>query len=238
MTDMGKRTLLKIVITLIIFLIGGIAVYQFWWVPKRKAELNLLKTSLENLQKITSLKYQAWSSVNGVVTKTNIWRKTISGEERGRTELLAPNTDELQMIVIGDTLNNEIFYYRPTTNIARRKTIGDDELRDSEGGTASFAREWTLIMESNPSILGKEIIGDREYIVVKTKNGEKEIKQWKSWIWTAYGIPVREMALDRDYRGIETGRDNVEVNVDIPDDVFTLPAGAQVVPFSQEEAVK
>jgi len=158
---------------------------------------------------ITSVKYDMEITAPGTpATTTKIWMKT----NKMRSEM----TFEGQtMITLLNVDNQTMYLYYPDQNMAIKMAYEQPE---------SAMEEAQSIPDYNPTIIGTETLDGKVCLVVEyTVNGTTA----KMWIWEEYGFPIRVETTTAEGTIIIVYK-NIEFT-DIPDNVFELPEGVQIM---------
>lgn len=159
---------------------------------------------------IASVKYDLLITGPGAPTMTQkIWVK----KNKMRTE----TTQEGEtVIILMDIDAGTMYMYIPAQNIAMKI--------DFDPTTKSAMEEVKSIPNYNPEIVGTESIDGKVCLVVEYTVEEATTKVW---IWEEHGFPIRmEMTTTAGKTTVEYK--NIEF-VDIPDSMFELPSGVQVI---------
>lgn len=210
-------------VILIIFISGLFFIYQYKKISKEAVDIKFLNEILDKAKDINSIKYQFLIYSDGkLILKYNIWRKGENNKEKLKIEK-EPLQDENKIIELWNAAEDLLLYFEPEKNIAKGKNI--DELY-TEGTKESLFRELANIKKEKPVILGREILDGKECIIIKNLSKEGELTRW---VWIEYGLPIKTISGDST---VEFRSKNIEVNIEIPDDIFELPTGVQIVPFN------
>lgn len=214
-------------VAIIIVLIALIGIGAWVWLGSKKAvpsgeesitpeegtELSLAEI-LGNAAGITSLKYDMVATAPGetaVIMK--IWRK----ENKMRME----GTFEGQsMIYLIDTGKQLSYTYFPLENMAMQidmskaqKTAGESPIEQSES-----------VMDYNPVTVGTEALNGKTCLVTEYSTQTGNVKMW---VWTKYGLPIKtETTTTKGINAVELK--NIDFG-SIPDSMFELPAGVQLM---------
>jgi outer membrane lipoprotein-sorting protein len=160
---------------------------------------------------VVSVKYDMVLTAPGEpLTTQKVWLK----KGKMRMELTAEGQN---MVYLIDSDAKMMYMYIPVQNMAMKM----DFSLAPEAATESLALEGY-----NPVAIGTETLDGKVCLVVEyTVQGVKT----KSWIWKEKGFPIRmETATPQGTMVMEFK--NIEF-VDIPDSMFELPAGVQIVQF-------
>jgi len=240
----GKTNWKYILTVLILIIIVGISIYWYWWMPKRKGEIEYLSEVMDRVKNINSIKYQLTILSNEkLISKQNIWREGKGDQMKARIEVEPLAEKGKHLIEIINFSKGFWYWYTPEENEAKEIKIPEQPYKTGvEGSEDNFLEGSELIKNSNPRIIGKEVLNGKECLIVKTFSEGAEIKHW---IWIEYGLPIRTISPvitlggKVDYsRKNEFLRENIEVNIDIPDELFKLPTGVQIIPLKEEAKPK
>jgi hypothetical protein len=206
---------------------GGLLIWQYWLQPQKKAEIILINETLDRVKSIESLQYDLVHLSDGMLwSEQSIWRKGKDEMEKGKIE----EVGESPLVTIWNYQANFVYLYSPETKKGKRGILELDT--NLEGSSISFLATANDIRSGDPRIVGKEILDGKETLVIKTFN--EGIEQ-THWIWIKWGLPIRTTApvvtlggrIDLSQKN-EIRRENIEVNIDISDDLFELPANIEV----------
>ncbi|MFH1483877.1 MAG: DUF4412 domain-containing protein [Chloroflexota bacterium] len=156
---------------------------------------------------IVSVKYDMTITAPGTPTTTaKVWLE----KNKMRTEFTAEGQTVVQLV---DMDVRTMYMYIPAENMAMKM----DFSQAPEAPTQN-------IEEYKPVVIGTETLDGKVCLVVEyTDEGTKT----KSWMWKEKGFPIRvEMATPEGTTVMEFK--NIEF-ADIPDSMFELPAGVQIV---------
>jgi len=119
-------------------------------------------------------------------------------------------------IMLMDFDAQTMYMYMPDQNIAMRVNFAQ--------ATKSATEEAQSIQNYNPTVVGTETIDGKVCLVVEyTVEGTAT----KAWIWQEHGFPIRvEVTTTEGKHTVEYK--NIEF-VDIPDNMFELPPGVQII---------
>lgn len=226
----GKgKILIFIIVALVVLVSGGILAYQLWWTQNKEAETKfLLDETFDKIKNINSLKYEI-SELNNkgkIFNSEKVWRKGRGSESKVRVEI----EGSWMPIQIWDFGKN-LWYTYLNENSFKEAAITKDSIKlpvtefAIEGTGRELLDEIGMIKGGNPVVIGSEVLDGKETLVVEAFDERTETKV-KSWIWKDYGIVIK---VKNDEEKYEFRRENIEVNIDIPDDVFELPPEAKIV---------
>jgi len=112
------------------------------------------------------------------------------------------------------------YVYISAQNIAMKMDIG--EVQENVG--ESPVEQSESIEKYNPTVVGSEVLDGKNCLVVEYTT---ETAETKMWIWKKHGFPIRtETTTDKGTTIVEIK--NIEFG-DIPDTMFELPAGIQII---------
>jgi hypothetical protein len=155
-----------------------------------------------------SVYYEMVSSVSGQGSMTmKYWMKG----DKIRIEMVGMGT-----ITLMDMAAKTMYYYTPATNTAIKMVYDITQEPDKPGE----------IIDYHPNIVGTEIFDGKECTVIEYSHGGVSAK---AWIWNDTGFPVK---METTAAGVTTTV--VWKNFDfsnIPDSMFELPEGVEVMEF-------
>lgn len=161
---------------------------------------------------ISSVKYDMITTAQGMqgtppmTQTTKVWLK----KNKMRTETTMEGQTVINLI---DLDAKTMYSYMPAQNVAMRRDFAMAPKPPTEN-----------IEKYNPVVIGTETIDGKTTIVVEyTAEGVKT----KSWIWKEKGFPIRTETTTAEGKVTIENR-NIEF-VDIPDSMFELPAGVQIM---------
>lgn len=158
---------------------------------------------------IASVQYDMVITAPGTPTMTQaVWVK--------KNKMRAEITQQGQTIVV--LMDNDamtMYTYMPAENTAIKMSWSPT--------TKSAVDEAQSLSDYNPTILGTETVDGKVCTVVQyTVEGQTV----KMWLWQDHGIPIRVEATTAQGTTVMEYK-NIQF-VDIPDNMFTLPAGVQI----------
>ena len=214
------RVVSKLLLVIIIVIAGGILVYRYWWIPE-------LKETFQKIKNINSIKYEYVDfTENGVLMKKKVWRKGQGNEMKIRIEDDYLGDGETEFITIFDFKEKVAYVYSPKNNIARKSIINSSPSESyAEGTEKDFLDEANWITSHHPIFLGKQSLDGKESLVVFCFDDVVKVKEWIS---KEYGIRIKGKELFSQEHH-EWQRENLEINIDISDDIFNLPPGAEII---------
>ncbi|HUV80587.1 MAG TPA: DUF4412 domain-containing protein [Candidatus Bathyarchaeia archaeon] len=158
----------------------------------------------------TSVKYDLVTTSPGNPTVTStVWVK-------GNNMRMEMTAEGQKMITIINGDKQERYMYYPGENMAMKM--------DFSQAPESAVEEAVSIEQYNPTVIGTETIDGKLCTVVEYASPEGSAKMW---IWQKHGFPIRmemttpEGTLRVEFKNIDFG--------DIPDNMFELPAGVDVI---------
>ena len=188
--------------------------------PVIKEESTLSLTEIFGKAKeISSLKYDMVVTAPGETAETvKMWRK-------GNKMRMEGSFEGESIIYLMDADNQLAYMYFSTENTAMKISLG--EVQESVGESPTEQSE--SVMQYNPTTLGTEILDGKSCLVIKYTTATEEVKMWT---WTKYGLPIRTESTTDDGTLIVELK-NIDLSA-IPDSMFELPAGAQImdIPFA------
>jgi len=167
---------------------------------------------------ITSFKYDvvATAPEQAAVT-TKMWFK-------GQKTRMEGTFEDKSMVYLIDMGEQLAYTYFPAENTAMKMSLG--KAQESVGESPTEQSE--SVEKHNPVTVGTEVLDGKTCLVIEYTD---ETGKTKMWIWTMYGIPIRtETTTAKGTTVVEIK--NIDFG-DIPDSVFELPAGVQImeIPF-------
>ncbi len=125
-----------------------------------------------------------------------------------------------RVVYLMDSEEQIAYAYSPEENMAVKMNFAD--VQAGEEGYSAVVDEPESVVSSDSVIVGREVMDGKNCLVI-----ENSTKTEKGWIWEEYGLLIR-MELTTD-EGIDiTEIKNIEFG-DIPDSIFELPAGVQIM---------
>lgn len=169
---------------------------------------------LAKTKDIVSVKYDILATQAGEPTMLiKVWLKA----KKLRTEMVVEGH---RVIYLMDSDEQLAYAYSPEENMAVKMNFAD--VQEGEEGYSAVVDEPESVVSSDSVIVGREVMDGKNCLVI-----ENSTKTEKGWIWEEYGLLIR-MELTTD-EGIDiTEIKNIEFG-DIPDSIFELPAGVQVM---------
>jgi outer membrane lipoprotein-sorting protein len=135
-----------------------------------------------------------------------------------RMEMEAPRLRQ-SSIIIGDMTTRVTYQYTPSSNMAFKIQL--DKTLESLTPTEAIKD----IKKYNPKIVGSERIDGKDCLVVETN---REGIMSRFWFWKETGIPLKGEVKTSSVTTTAEFK-NIEFNIDIPDNMFELPAGVQII---------
>lgn len=171
-----------------------------------------LSETLGMAANIVSVKYDMLMTSPGMpAITTTVWVK----KNKMRTEMTQQG---MNIVMLLDMDAKTMYSYMPAQNLAMK--IPFDPGQAPEAATD----EAQSILNYNPNVVGTESIDGKACLVVEYISGGISMK---TWIWEDKGLPLRiEMITGADKTVIEYK--NYDFS-DIPDSMFELPSGVQVM---------
>ena len=209
---------------IIIFLILLIGIGLWFWLGGKKGDgdggflpgdkAESLTEILIKAKNVASIKYDMVITAPGQAAMTmKVWLKG----EKMRSE----GTFEGQsMIYILDRSKQLSYVYIPSQNIAMtmdfrkaQESVGESPVEQSES-----------VAKYDPVTLGTEVLDGKTCLIIEYTT---ETEQVKMWIWTNYGWPIRTETTTAQGTSVVELK-NIELG-NIPDSMFELPAGVQMM---------
>lgn len=161
-------------------------------------------------QKIPTMKYDTVMTTPGLSPiTTTTWVKNTKMK-------METTTEGMISVVFIDQEAKTAVTYMPAQNIAMQMNF--DQAQQSAGQDSSSIEQY------NPKNLGIEIVDGKTCVVLEYT---LEQATTKTWIWKDRGLPVKAEVTTA------TGKTVIEYKnydfSDIPDSVFTLPSGVQII---------
>jgi outer membrane lipoprotein-sorting protein len=167
---------------------------------------------------IASVKYDMLITGPGAPTMTQqVWVK----KNKMRTEMTQQGKTQIILVEVNryrplDIDAQTMYMYMPAENIAVKMNFAQV--------AKSAVEEAESIQNYNPTVVGTETIDGKVCLVVEYTVVEAATK---AWIWEEHGFPIRvEVTTSEGTTTVEYK--NIEF-VDIPDSMFELPAGVQII---------
>jgi hypothetical protein len=213
------RVIFKIFLFVIIVAVIGILIYKYWWIPK-------LKDTFNNVKKINSVKYEYVEfSGKEVMMKRTVWRKGQGDEMKIRIDDDYLGDGQKEFSLIYDFKEKVSYSYSFKNNKAKKSVITSSSSESyAEGTENDLLDEADWIITRHPIFLGQQNLDGKKCLVVFCFDDFLKVKEW---VWEDYGIRIQgEELFEKNDNGWR--RENLEINIDIPDDIFELPAGAEI----------
>jgi len=140
---------------------------------------------------------------------TQVWME----QNKFRTEM---EQQGQHMIYLANYDTGKAYMYMPDQNMAMEIDISQAPPPDYEGVQD--------IPSYSPTIIGTETMDGKVCLVVEYSYGGATVK---SWIWKEHGFPVRMETTTPEGKTVIVYRD-IDFS-DIPDSMFELPAGVQIM---------
>lgn len=222
-----KTKNIAIIIVVVLILLIGVGVW-FWLGSKKEVEEGVvppgeeeeeettesLTDILGKVKGITSFKYDMVVAVPGQATTTQkIWFE-------GKKMRMEATLEGQKAVYLVDISKQQAYLYTPAQNMAMKIDFG--QVQESAG--ESPEEQTGYIMNYNPTTVGSEVLDGKSCLVIEYTTGAGEVKMW---LWKKYGFPIKtETTTAKGTTVVELK--NIEL-VDIPDSMFELPAGVQVM---------
>ena len=161
---------------------------------------------------ITSMKYDMVMTAPGMQTMTTkIWME--------RNKMRTETTEQGETIImLIDYDAGTLYMYMPEQNMAMQMPFGQ--------ATTSALDDTQAIAGYDYTVIGTETRDGKVCMVVEYSYGGTSAK---AWIWKEYGFPIRIEVTTAEGTTI-TEFKNIDF-ADIPDSMFELPAGVQIMEF-------
>ena len=209
-----------IILSLTLALIASVALLGFSCTPSEEKTGEQAASSIEDLfsraEKIDQMSYDM--HVTGPDGTKIVSVLYIKGTKM-RTETMI---QDQQVIMLGDS-EGVMYTYYPDQDTAMKIDMSSEEVEESiEQTPAQMLEE---VMDS-VKIIGEEKVDDKLCTVAEYKMADQGLTQ-TMWLWQKYGIPIKivtetsQGTTTIEYRNIEFGN--------IPDSMFELPSGVQVM---------
>lgn len=163
---------------------------------------------------VSSLKYDMVATAPGeAAITTKMWQK-------GKKMRMEGTFDGQNMDYLVDADKQTAYMYMPAENMAMKmglsnahETVGESPTEQSES-----------VMKYNPVTVGAEVIDGKSCLVIEYIT---ETYNVKTWVWTEYGLPIRTESTTAKGTSVAELK-NIEFG-NIPDSMFELPAGVQMM---------
>jgi len=139
-----------------------------------------------------------------------------------RTEFESPDGAGT-MVNIMD--NKEAFMLMESQGIATRMDLS--QFNEADNTPEDAMKD---LAEEDAKLIGKETIDGKKCLIYESKTAEES---YKDWIWEEYGVPVKVETATADGKTVIEFK-NIAIK-DIPDNMFELPAGVQVMDFDMSQ---
>ena len=169
---------------------------------------------LAKAEKIDSLKYNIEITDNYQTSVIRFWQN----KEKIRMEM---STQGQEVVFLTDQETSYMFF--PIQNRATKIDLGQSQ----EVIDGSIIEQSLAILEYNPVVLGSEKVNNKDCLIVQYSINDY---QTKMWIWKEYGLPIKTEILTG--QGLIKHQVKDIEFVDIPDNVFQLPPGVEVMEMS------
>jgi outer membrane lipoprotein-sorting protein len=143
--------------------------------------------------------------------ETKVWMK---GQTKIREEL---STQGMDTIILIDMDQGVMYSYIPDQGIATKMTINTSQIPEGAGDPED-------ILSFNPEVVGTETIDGKSCTVIEWTISGGSVKEW---IWTEVGFPLKmETTTSQGVTTVEFK--NLDFS-NIPDSMFELPEGVQII---------
>lgn len=212
----------KIVIIVIIIVLVGIGAWVLFGGKKavpsgEEAETPEGEASLTEIlakAKGITFKYDMVTTAPGqTAVTTKMWWE-------GKKMRMEGTFEGKSMVYLVDVDKQLAYTYFPSENTAIK--IGLAKAQETAG--ESPAEQSESVVKYNPVTVGTEILDGKNCLVIEYTTETEKVKMW---LWKEYGLPIRTESTTA------KGTSIVELkNIgfgDIPDSMFELPAGVQII---------
>lgn len=182
--------------------------------PKEEEKAESLTDILAKAAGITSFKYDMVATAPGEAAVTmKMWRE-------GNKMRMEGTFEGQSMVYLVDAGKQLAYTYFPSENMAMKIGLGKAQETVGESPT----KQSESVEQYNPVTLGTEVLDGKTCLVIKYSTQTEEVKMWT---WTKYGLPIKTETT--------TAKGTVVVELknigfgDIPDSMFELPAGVQIM---------
>lgn len=142
--------------------------------------------------------------------------------EKIRTEFESPDGAGTMVNIMN---NKEAFMVMESQGIATRLDIS--QFNEADNTPKDAMKD---LAEEDAKLIGKETIDGKKCLIYESKTAEES---YKAWIWEEYGVPVKVETTAADGKAVIEFK-NIAIK-DIPDSMFELPAGVQVMDFDMSQ---
>jgi len=163
---------------------------------------------------ITSFKYDMVATAPGEAAVTmKMWWE-------GKKMRMEGTFDGQNMVYLVDADKQVAYMYMPAENMAMK--IGLSKAQETAGESPTEQSE--SVEQYNPVTLGTEVLDGKTCLVIEYSTPTGEVKMWT---WTKYGLPIRTETTTAEGTSVVELK-NIGFS-DIPDSIFELPAGVQIM---------
>jgi hypothetical protein len=162
--------------------------------------------------KFDSIRYDLTMTASGQTTKITIYQKG----NKTREEM---TVGSVVAAILIDADAQTSYTYMPSLNMATKMTYDSSAIIPGAWETPN------TIMNYNPNIVGTESIDGKSCTVIAWDiPGSGSAKEW---VWTEKSFPLK---METTYSGVTTTIEYSNIDFsDIPDSIFQLPEGVQIV---------
>jgi outer membrane lipoprotein-sorting protein len=157
-----------------------------------------------------TVKYDMVMTAPGTPTMTQHWWVK---QNKVRTEMTQGGQTMISLI---DYDAQTMYVYMPEENMAYKMAFNPT--------TQSAVEEAQSITDYDYDVIGTETLDGKVCLVVEYTYEQVTVK---AWIWKEHGFPIREEMTTTEGKTVVEFK-NIEFG-DIPDDMFELPAGVQII---------
>jgi len=169
-----------------------------------------LDEALGNITGYGSVSYDMVTTGAGESFTTSFW---IKGGKM-RSEMMAEGE---QMIMLLDNEARTLYMYMPDQNMAMKMAYEPSD---------SVVDETLQITQYEPVVTGTETLDGKVCLVVEYLSGGSQVK---TWIWKEKGFPLKVETVTTEGKMVVEYK-NISFD-NIPDDMFEIPAGVEVMEF-------
>ena len=140
--------------------------------------------------------------------------------EKIRTEFESPDGAGTMVNIMN---NKEAFMVMESQGIATRMDLS--QFNEADNTPKDAMKD---LAEEDAKLIGKETIDGKKCLIYESKAAEEN---YKAWIWEEYGVPVKVETTTEEGTAVIEFK-NIAIK-DIPDNMFELPAGVEVMDMPQ-----
>jgi outer membrane lipoprotein-sorting protein len=163
---------------------------------------------------LPTVRYDSVISTPGAPTTTQkVWMK----KTKMRVETSGQGSNSVMLI---DSEKRTMYNYQPNQNTATKM--------DFSQAPTSVTQDASTIQKYNPQVIGTETLEGKLCTVIQFTN---EMGTVKEWLWQEKGLPLRVEAMTMVGKAVMEMK-NIDFS-DIPDSMFELPTGVQIIEMGQ-----